>query len=77
VNTATHRSARPPRRDETGNPSHLKRTAGAGGAFFEVSELSGGSVWLRATRAIEEFDESRSAAVATALAPVLVAAGVL
>lgn len=49
----------------------------ASGAFFEVSELSGGSVWLRATRTIEEFDESRSAAVATALAPVLVSAGVL
>jgi hypothetical protein len=45
----------------------------ASGAFFDVTELAGGSVWLRATRTIEEFDESRSAAAA-ALAPVLVAA---
>jgi hypothetical protein len=46
----------------------------ASGAFFEVTELAGGAVWLRATRTIEEFDQSRSAAVAAALAPVLVAA---
>jgi hypothetical protein len=47
------------------------------GAFLEVSELAGGSVWLRATRTLEEFDESRSAAVAAALVPVLVAATIL
>ncbi len=46
----------------------------ASGAFFEVSELPGGAVWLRATRAVGEFDATRSAAVAAALAPVLVAA---
>lgn len=49
----------------------------ASGAFFEVSELSDGSVWLQATRTIEEFDQGRSAAVAAALAPVLIAARVL
>lgn len=47
------------------------------GAFFEVSELPGGSVWLRATQMIEEFDQGRSEAVAGALGPVLIAAGVL
>ncbi len=46
----------------------------ASGAFYEASELAGGSAWLRATRTLEEFDESRRAAVAAALAPVLVAA---
>lgn len=46
----------------------------ASGGFFEVSELAGGPVWLRATRTLEEFDDSRSAAVTAALAPVLVAA---
>lgn len=49
----------------------------ATGAFFEVTELPGGPVWLRATRTIEEFDQDRSAAVAAALRPVLVTAGVL
>jgi hypothetical protein len=63
-------------------PELAARLGGAGGltasgAFFEVSELPGGPVWLRATRTIEEFDENRSAAVAAALAPVLVAATVL
>ncbi len=47
------------------------------GAFFEVSELPDGSVWLRATKTIDEFDAARSAAVAAALGPVLVAAQVL
>jgi hypothetical protein len=49
----------------------------ASGAFYEASELAGGSVWLRATRTLEEFNDSRSAAVAAALAPVLLAAKVL
>jgi hypothetical protein len=49
----------------------------ASGAFFEVSELAGGSVWLRATRTIEEFDQDRSEAVAAVLGPVLVTAKVL
>jgi hypothetical protein len=53
-----------------GNASGLA----ASGAFYEASELAGGLVWLRATRTLEEFDDSRSAAVAAALAPVLVAA---
>ena len=35
------------------------------------------AAWLRATRMIEEFDEGRSGAVARALGPVLIAAGVL
>lgn len=59
-------------------PEAAARLGGAAGltgsgAFFEVSELPGGSVWLRATRTVEEFDLSRPA-VAAALAPVLIAA---
>ena len=49
----------------------------ASGAFFEVGELPGGSVWLGATRTVEEFDQSKSEAVAAALAPVLVASRAL
>jgi hypothetical protein len=52
-------------------------TLTSSGAFVDVSELPGGSVWLRATRTIEEFDNARSSAVAEALAPVLVTAKVL
>ena len=47
------------------------------GAFLNVTELPGGSVWLRATRSIEEFDRERFDSVAKALAPVLVAAKAL
>jgi hypothetical protein len=63
-------------------PELVARLGGAAalnssGAFFDVSELPGGSAWLRATRSIEEFDKAASAAVAAALDPVLVAAQVL
>jgi hypothetical protein len=44
----------------------------ATGAFFEVSELPGGALWLRATRTINEFTGDRIRAVFEALAPVLV-----
>jgi hypothetical protein len=41
------------------------------GAFCEVSELTEGSVWLRATPTINEFTGERIEAVLRALAPVL------
>ena len=42
------------------------------GAFCEVSDLPGGSLWLRATPAINEFTGDRIREVFEALAPVLV-----
>jgi hypothetical protein len=43
----------------------------ASGAFFEVSELPDGAVWLRATPTINEFTGERVRAVFEPLAPVM------
>jgi hypothetical protein len=57
-------------------PELASRLGGAGalaasGAFYEVSPLPNGSLWLRATRTINEFTGDRIRQVFQALAPVL------
>jgi hypothetical protein len=59
-------------------PALADRLGGAGslaasGAFYEVSPLPNGSLWLRATPAINEFTGDRIRRVFEALAPVLMA----
>jgi hypothetical protein len=58
-------------------PAELAARLGGGGAlrgsdaFCDVSELPGGTVWLRATPTINEFTGDRIAAAFRTLAPVL------
>jgi hypothetical protein len=47
------------------------RSLAASGAFCEVSALPNGSLWLRATRTINEFTADKIHQVFEALAPVL------
>lgn len=53
---------------QLGGPGKLAAT----GAFYEVSELAHGAVWLRATRTVNEFEGDRVRRVFEALAPVLI-----
>jgi hypothetical protein len=53
--------------DRLGGAGALEQT----GAFYEVSTLSTGAVWLRATPSINEFTGEKIRRVFEALAPVL------